>query len=373
MPFAREAFSLLGETATQDGRTITAADLRDINLLAIRSTTRVDAALLEGSPVQFVGTATIGTDHMDIAYLEKQGITWCYAPGCNANSVSEYVTSALLCLACRDGFPLAGRTLGIIGVGNVGSRVAEKARALGLRVLLNDPPRQRAWKAPSPHPFVTLDTLMAESDIITLHVPLTRDGPDATWHMADARFFSRIRRGTLLINAARGAVLDSDAWLHAVRAGILSHTVLDTWEGEPEIRPDVLACADLGTPHIAGHSFEGKAEGTAMVYRAACAFLGIPANWDYETLLPPPPVPCVPVHAAGLTDEQALWAAVQPVYDLQTDDTALRAGTGKKHFDTLRKNYPVRREFRYTRIPLTGASPALTAKFRGLGFQVEPA
>ena len=375
MPFAKEAFSTLGETVLKDGRLITAADVRDADILATRSTTQVNASLLDGSKVKFVGTATIGTDHLDIAYLESKGIRWTYAPGCNANSVSEYFCAALLRLATRHGFSLSGRTLGIVGVGNVGSRVAQKAPALGLNVLLNDPPRQRAQAAgkdPGTERFVGLDEIIDRSDIITFHVPLTKEGMDATWHMADAGFFSRLKDGCIFVNAARGGTTDTDALVSAVKGGKLSYTVLDTWEGEPGIRKDILELADIATPHIAGHSYEGKVMGTVMVYREACRFLGKDPGWDYESLLPEPLVPEVSVDCAGRTDEEILNEVITAVYDIEEDDRSLRAAEGDmaKHFDRLRKEYRIRREFRFTEVITSSASAALLTKLKTLGFRV---
>ncbi|MFC1453356.1 4-phosphoerythronate dehydrogenase [Verrucomicrobiota bacterium] len=287
MPYAREAFSTLGCPVVLDGRAIAANDVRDAEVLAIRSTTRADRALLDGSAVRFVGTATIGTDHMDISYFERAGIRWCYSPGCNANSVAEYVAAALLSLADRHGFGLRGKTMGVIGVGNVGSLVAEKARTLGLRVLPNDPPR--AAREGTALPWVSLDRVLAESDIVTLHVPLSREGPDATFHMAGREFFHRLKPGAVFLNCARGAVVETDALIEALVGGIVSHAVIDTWEGEPEYRTELLDRVDIGTPHIAGHSFEGKVMGTVMVYREVCRFLGLEPTWSPEALLPPPP------------------------------------------------------------------------------------
>jgi erythronate-4-phosphate dehydrogenase len=298
MPFAEDAFSTLGEVVLLDGRAIAAADVRDADLLAIRSTTKVNASLLEGSPVRFVGTATIGIDHLDTAYLDSHGIRWCYSPGCNANSVAEYLVSALLCLARRHGFALEGRTLGVIGVGNVGRRVVEKAHALGLRVLQNDPPRQRN-EPDQAASFVDLATLLAESDIVTVHVPLTREGRDATWHMVDTAFLGRMRDGAIFVNAARGPVMDTAALLAAMESGRVGHAVIDTWEGEPGFHPALLARADIGTPHIAGYSFEGKVGGTVMVYEEACRFLDVAPAWTVERHMPPPPVPQLRIEGAG--------------------------------------------------------------------------
>lgn len=379
MPFAMEAFSTLGETRILEGRDISAADVRDTDILALRSTTQVNRALLAGSKVRFVGTATIGTDHLDLEYFHEAGIQWCFAPGCNANSVSEYVTAALLTLVERHGITLEGKTLGVIGVGNVGSRVVRKARALGMRVLMNDPPRERSQKSEvriQNEEFVGLDQVLAEADIITVHVPLTKEGPDKTYHLADGSFFSRARKGLIFLNAARGGVVDTPALLKALDAGQVSHVVLDTWEGEPKYRTDMLARVDIGTPHIAGHSFEGKVMGTVMVYREACRFLGVPATWSHEPLMPPTLVPRVEVDAAGRSDESVLREVVKQLYDIEADDRRFRDSVSPddavraKAFDRLRKEYPERREFQYTTVRLKNSSPALLAKFDGLGFRL---
>ncbi len=375
MPFALEAFSTLGETRILEGRSIQAADVRDVEILALRSTTKVTRELLEGSKVRFVGTATIGTDHLDIPYFDKAGISWCFAPGCNANSVSEYVTAALLYLACKHGFTLAGKTLGVIGVGNVGSRVVQKARALGMRVVMNDPPRERAESSGAG--FVSLDQVLAESDIITCHVPLTKNGPDKTVHLADASFFAKAKQGLVFLNAARGPVVDSDALLAALESGRVSHVVLDTWEGEPDYRLDLLARTDIATPHIAGHSFEGKVMGTVMVYQAVCRVLGVPATWSHEPLMPPPLVPEVRVEGAGKDDQSVLREVVRKVYDLEGDDRRFResavsdAKVRMQNFDRLRSNYPERREFRYTTVKLKGGSGRAGLMLSELGFKVE--
>jgi erythronate-4-phosphate dehydrogenase len=392
MPFAEEAFSTLGEVTVLEGRTITARDIKDAEILAIRSTTRVDRSLLEGSRVRFVGTATIGTDHMDLAYFERAGLAWCYAPGCNANSVSEYVVAALLCLGQRHGLRLEGKTMGVVGVGNVGSRVVQKARALGMRALLNDPPRERQErggrqseiKEPGTEfsgrleggPFVPLDEVLKEADIITLHVPLTEAGPDATLHMADAVFFRSARRGVIFLDAARGAVVDSDALLTAMDQGLVGHAVLDTWEHEPQFRRDALSRVDIGTPHIAGHSFEGKVIGTVMVYQAACRFLGVNPAWSPGVLMPSSPVRRSNADGLGRSDEEVLWEVVRQVYDITADDRRMRAANAAddvvrgEAFDRLRREYPDRREFPCTEVTLRNASCGLAFKLERLGFRV---
>lgn len=376
MPYALEAFQTLGETTIKEGRGLTNADVRDVDLLAVRSTTKVGRALLAGTRVRFVGTATIGIDHMDIPWLEQAGIRWCSAAGCNANSVSEYMTAALLWLARKHRFVLEGKTIGIIGIGNVGRGVVQKARALGLRVLANDPPRARQE---GPSGFVELDQILAEADIITFHVPLAKSGSDATWHMGDKALFARMKSGAIVFNAARGPVLVADELLAAMDRGTVAHAVLDTWEGEPDYRREVLARVDLGTPHIAGHSFEGKVTGTLMVYREACRFLGVAADWSPDALLPVPMVPEIRLDVAGRPDEDVLADIVLRVYDIEADDRRMRAGDmadAKKragHFDDMRCNYPERREFPCTAVTLQNASPALCKKVEGLGFRLRPA
>ncbi|MDA0991845.1 MAG: 4-phosphoerythronate dehydrogenase, partial [Verrucomicrobia bacterium] len=247
MPFVEAAFDTLGDVICKQGRDIGPDDVRDADILAVRSTTKVTRELLAGSRVRFVGTATIGTDHMDLDYLAAAGIDWCYSPGCNANSVAEYVTAALLHLANQHGFTLAGKTIGIVGVGNVGRRVLEKAQALGLKVLLNDPPREREQDDSAD--FHPIDVVLAQSDILTLHVPLTHDGPDATHHLVDAAFLKKLKPGAIFINAARGPVVETDALIATIRSGAISHAVIDTWEGEPAYRHDLLPLADIATPH----------------------------------------------------------------------------------------------------------------------------
>lgn len=373
MPYAREAFSSLGDVLVKDGRTITADDVCDARILAIRSTTKAGKELLQGSSVGFVGTATIGHDHMDTAWYDRIGIKWCYAPGCNANSVSEYVATALLCLARRHGFTLEGKTIGVIGAGNVGSRVVAKAEALGLKILKNDPPRQRAEGGGD---FFPIEEVLAKSDIVTLHVPLTKDGPDKTLRMADSVFFARMKRGCIFINSARGPIVPTDALLGAMDKGIVAHAVVDTWEGEPGCRQDLLDRVDIGTPHIAGHSFDGKVKGTMMVYEEACRFLGAKVEWTPDAMLPQPLVPKIELDVRGMEDEAVLWELAHRVYDIEGDDRRLRecpagdAAARAKHFDALRRNYPERRELRFTRVFLRSASDRLVEKTSRLGFKI---
>ncbi len=373
MPYAAEAFGTLGAVLLKDGRQIAPEDVRDADLLATRSTTKVNARLLDGSRVRFYGSGVIGTDHIDIPYLESRGIVWTGAPGCNAESVANYVTAALLWLGGKYGLTLAGKTLGVIGVGNVGRRVCAHARALGLRILANDPPRQRDAADVEARAFVPLGRVLEESDIITCHVPLTRTGDDATFHLLAAAQFARMRPGVIFINAARGPVIETDALLAALDTRV-SHAVIDCWEGEPAYRPDLLSRADLATPHIAGHSYEGKVNGTAIIYRRACGFLGVEPSCPFA--LPAPPVPEWRADATGRKDEDVLRELVLSVYDIEADSRRLKdscvADDSQRaaSFDAQRGRYPMRREFASTRVTLAGDSPSLCTKVRGLGFQL---
>ncbi len=374
MPYVREAFGTLGDVVALDGRAIAPEHVRDADLLITRSTTRVNAALLGDRRLRFYGAGVIGTDHVDADFLARAGIPWTAAPGCNAASVAQYITSALVNLAARYAWRLNRLTLGVVGVGHVGRLVCERARALGLRVVACDPPRRRDPADEEAQAFVDLDALLREADVVTLHVPLSRSGEDATWHLLDAPRFARMRRGAFLINAARGPVIDSDAWLAAKASGQVRGTILDTWDPEPAYRLDVREQVDWGTPHIAGHSFEGKVNGTLHVYREACAVLDVAPTFTPQ--LPPPPVPSITLDASGLDDEALLRRLVLPVYDVTVDDAAMRGAVcaddtqRAKAFDRLRRDYPMRREFDATRVVLQHATPGQRHLVRALGFKL---
>jgi erythronate-4-phosphate dehydrogenase len=356
IPFAREVFGTLGDVRLKHGRQISHADLADIDLLVVRSITHVDAALLAGTRVQFVGTATSGFDHVDIADLERLGITFYAALGCNANAVAEYMATAWLTLAKLRGETLAGRRVGVVGVGHVGSLVAKKARALGMHAVLNDPPKARETGSADYRPLHEL----LDCDIVTCHTPLTLDGPDPTWGLIGEPFLSRLKPGAWLCNAGRGGVVHEPALHTALDEKCLDAVVLDVWDHEPEIDGRLLARVDIGTAHIAGYSLEGKLNGTAMVYRAACAFLGVEPASSPAAVAPPRPRG-LPLSGFGEHDTAlarldrkgvaALADTVTAVYPILRDDEALRKTVGMsaaergKAFDLLRKTYPVRREF----------------------------
>ena len=367
-----EAFSHAGKVEVIPDREITRDHLLDADALIVRSKTKITAELLNGTPVKFVGTATAGTDHIDAAYLERHGIYWCGSPGCNANSVSEYLVEALLVLGNRHSFKLVGKTIGVIGCGNVGSRVVKKCQALGMNVLQNDPPL--AAKSTDPD-FQPLETLLADSDIVTLHVPLVKDGPWPTDRMADYRFFEQLKPGAVFINASRGSVCDYDALLDAKAGGAVSKMIIDVWNPEPAFRTDVLKMADLASPHIAGHSYEGKVNGTITCYNELCNFFEIPKEWNIATSLPSPNVPHIETDCGERDDEDVLHDIIQQLYDIKADDTLIREAAVSdeidraRNFDGLRKNYRVRREFMNTEITLKNASDSLHHKIKAMGFK----
>ena len=374
IPFVKEAFSPFGEVTCCAGRAMSQGLLADAEVLLVRSVTKVGAALLDGTAVRFVGTATIGTDHIDQEYLRDRGIQFADAAGSNANSVAEYVVTALLVVAERGRFELQGKSIGIIGVGNVGSKVESKAAALGLHVLPNDPPLQRQTNDAR---FVDLETVLTQADIVTCHVPLTRTGPDATWRFLDEARLGSLRPGTILLNTARGAVVDNGALKNVLQAGRLGPVILDVWEGEPQIHLDLFSRVAIGTPHIAGYSQDGKTNGTVALHAAFCRFLNRHENLEPGSLLGDPPVRQITLDTtAGRSDQQLLAEALTAIYDIEADDRRMRSMAQQppdergRFFDSLRKNYPVRRESQNTRVQISPARPALAVKLEKIGFQM---
>ncbi len=372
IPLVSRAFGSFGEVETMPGRKIRPEAVRDAEVLLLRSITKVDAALLSGSRVRFVGTATIGVDHVDRDWLKSQGIGFASAPGSNAESVAEYIVAALLVLAERMNTTLAGKSLGIVGVGNVGSRVARNAKALGMQVLLNDPPLKQATGDTR---YLTLEETL-QADIVTLHVPLTREGPDRTWHLADEDFFRCMRPGSVFINTSRGAVVDSGALMKAL-GKTLSAAVLDVWEHEPGVDPHLLKRVQIGTPHIAGYSYDGKVTGTEMLYRAYCEFRGEAPAWTPGGDLPEPETPLVRLDTRKKKGDDLLREAVKAVYDIEADDRRMRDLLNLSQeeigpaFDRLRKEYPRRREFTNTTVILEPGDTGVMNMLAGLRFRVE--
>lgn len=383
IPFAAETFGALGEVKFLPGRAITRAALSDCEALLVRSVTPVNAVLLEGTPVRFVGTATIGVDHVDLGYLQARGLAFASAAGCNANSVAEYVAAALLHWAVKSKTDLQGRTLGIVGAGNVGSRVLQKAGALGLQVLVNDPPLARKFQneqTPPPFAFLPLDQLM-QADFISLHTPLTRTGEDATHHLFDEARLAAMKPGSVLINSARGAVVDNQALKKMLHSGRMAGAILDVWENEPHPDLELLRRTHLATPHIAGYSLDGKVQGTRLIYEALCRFLGVTPCWPpADAVLPVVKKPVIEIDEPGGSVEETLHEIVRQAYDIAADDDELRTGFQRAEneeqrgrcFEQLRRAYPVRREFGNYTVALGARTCHLAAPLQQLGFQIKP-
>ena len=370
IPFVAECFSSIGDVEVVSGRDMTPNIVADADSLIVRSITRVSADLLSGSKVRFVGTATIGFDHIDIEYLSRNNLGFASAPGSNANSAAEYVIAALLNIAKQYEINLEGKSIGIIGVGNVGSRVAKKCEALGMKLYLNDPPLQRQT---GDSKYLSIEKLF-DCDFITLHTPLTFEGEDKTFHLANERFFKSLKTGCVFFNASRGGVVDNPALKTAIKGGRLQAVILDVWDNEPNIDVELLEMVDIGTPHIAGYSLDGKISGLIMIYKTACEYFDLDAKYDISSFLPEPAVPELKINPKSGSEQDLLLGSVEKIYDIKADDTKLRQMLKKSpedrgnFFDHMRKTYPVRREFQNTRVAVEDRNSSLAKKLKGIGF-----
>jgi erythronate-4-phosphate dehydrogenase len=366
--FAKNVFNQFGSVTLLPGRAITNNTLKDTDILIVRSITNVDEKLLKETPVKFVGTATIGTDHIELDYLKNNNISFADAKGCNAYSVAEYILAALLNLAVKSDFVLKEKSIGIVGVGNVGSKVASFAQALGMKVLLNDPPLKRNGDKKN---FVELDEIL-KCDIITLHVPLNKEGIDKTYHLFDKKILNKINDGTILINSARGAVIDNKDLLDIISKKNFK-VVLDVWENEPDINLELLKKVHVGTSHIAGYSYEGKVNGTKIIYNSLCDFLGDKKSFSFELEIP----------QKSLRDfkesenvKVGLEKLISGIYSIKEDDLRMREMLTMnkeeriKYFDMQRKNYPKRREFNNFKIQSNNLSILLKDILQNLRFNV---
>ena len=322
IPYIREKLEMLAdEVVYKDGSDINVSDVKDADALIVRTRTRCDESLLADSKVRFVATATIGYDHIDVDYLRRMGIAWTSCPGCNASSVAQYVESSLLLLQQEKGLILSDATIGIVGCGHVGSKVKAVAERRGMRVLVCDPPLGYDG-------FVSMNVIEREADIITFHVPLTKTGKYATWHLADEAFFHRILRVPYIINTSRGGVVDNTALLSALKEGRVRDAIIDVWEGEPHLNVELLQCVFIGTPHIAGYSADGKVNADNMVIDALCHHFGL----EHPGKIVPPSLPS-DFHYSGSPLE---------LYNPLQDSLALKEQPS--NFEFLRNHYPLRRE-----------------------------
>jgi erythronate-4-phosphate dehydrogenase len=367
IPFLKGVLEPYADILYLPGAKISPADVAGADAIFTRTRTKCNAGLLQGSNVRLIVTATIGYDHIDTSWCEANGIRWINAPGCNSSSVQQYITAVLVTLAEAHAWHLPELTLGVIGVGNVGRKVALAGAALGMRVLSNDPPR--ADKEGTEEAFIPLDELLKQSDIVTCHTPLTADAPYPTYHLASDGFFERMKAGAVFINSSRGAVTDSAALKRAMPAKLAEY-VLDVWEGEPEMDPYLLEKAFIGTPHIAGYSSDGKANGTAACIRELCRFfeLDILPDW-YPASVPSPPMPAaLSIDGKGKTDGQIFYEAVTHTYPIGEDSRRLKQSPAT--FEEQRGNYWTRREFGAFTLQLTHVGQTAAEGLAKLGFHL---
>ena len=336
---AEKVFSSFGSVTLQPGRKITNKTVKNKDVLIVRSITKVNRELLENTNIRFVGSATIGVDHLDINYLNEKNIYYCNAPGSNSYSVAEYVITALLNLSIKYNFSLKDKSIGIIGVGNIGSKVADFAKAFEMNILLNDPPLKELT---SDKKYLPLKEVL-NADILTLHVPFTAKGKYKTHHLFDLNILNNFKENTILINTSRGSVVDNTALANVLKSKKLI-TVFDVWENEPNINLDLLKLIDIGTSHIAGYSLDGKTNGTKAIYNHLCKFLKQKPRWNFEK------------HATTSKEltfentgtlENSLLSIIKNIYDINDDHQKLLniLKCEKNIFDDLRKNYKTRREF----------------------------
>ncbi|MGY5540338.1 4-phosphoerythronate dehydrogenase [Vibrio brasiliensis] len=366
MPYAEQLFSQLGEVVLKSGRTLTEDDLVDVDALMIRSVTKVNAKLLsKANKLKFVGTATAGMDHVDQDLLRERGIFFTAAPGCNKVGVAEYAFSVMMVLAQQHGFSVFDKTVGIIGAGQVGSYLQQCLQGVGIKVLINDPPKQDAGDS---RQFTPLEALLSQADIITLHTPITRGGKHPTHHLIDEEVLNTLRGDQILINAARGPVVDNSALKARLQRNDGFIAALDVFEFEPEVDMELLPLLAFATPHVAGYGLEGKARGTTMIFNSYCEFLDNELRAHARDLLPTAPVPKLVLDRDW--DEATLHNITQLVYDVRKDDALFRREISQPGaFDLMRKNYWDRRE--YSAVTLVGDDSCRLSPLEKLGFQVE--
>lgn len=330
IPYLRGVIEQLGRVTYLPSEDFTPQSISDADWLIIRSITKCHRSLLQDSQVQLITTATIGFDHIDTEYCEREGIHWVNAPGCNAEAVGQYFGASLALLHKETGFQTKGKTLGIIGVGHVGKVVERYGRALGMKILLNDPPRARKEGEAG---FTSIQKIAEESDIITFHVPLTREGQDATYHLCNKELINSLKKKPILINACRGGVTDTQALLWGLEQGLIDKVIIDCWENEPMISDELLQNAWLGTPHIAGFSKQGKANGARKCVEEGIRFFKLKSDADQKMYPTPPENPLLHLHS---TDNPLMDAMMQTL-NLREVDTLLRSG--QYDFEALRRGY----------------------------------
>ena len=331
IPYIKETISKLTNRAVYiPGNMIGNDDIRDADALIIRTRTHCDAQLLKGSNVKFVATATIGYDHIDTNFMEQAGIKWINCPGCNASSVAQYIDAVLTLIKTEKHIDIQKQTIGIVGCGHVGRKVVEVARRKGMNILICDPPRSDAEGEKG---FVSMEQIAKEADIITFHVPLTKEGRYPTYHLANETLFDSLSKRPIIINSSRGAVVDNEALLYAINYNKVKDAVIDTWENEPNINKELLKRVWIGTPHIAGYSADGKTNADNMVISALCEFFSLPK----QPAICPPEIPNADLCPKN-EDERTLF-----LYNPIPESNKLKLEPEK--FEWFRNNYPLRREY----------------------------
>ncbi|MBN1821989.1 MAG: 4-phosphoerythronate dehydrogenase PdxB [Prolixibacteraceae bacterium] len=366
IPYIKGALEPFAEVVYLPGNKTTPEVVKNAEAIITRTRTICNEQLLKDSKVKFIASATIGFDHIDTAYCEKSGIGWTNAPGCNAESVNQYIASALFSYFLKKSESPENKTIGIVGVGNVGSKVARLCEIIGMKVLLNDPPRERVE---GPEKFTSLKQICEESDIITFHVPLINSGKDKTLHMVDDVFIQSLKNKPLLINTCRGEVFDTNAVKSAYMEKQISGLIIDCWENEPDLDLEMLKLCDFATPHIAGYSKDGKANGTRMSVQAVSRFfkLGID-NWEPEGVELPKSTK-IEIDGQESDEFSIIAEAVLSTYNIETDDKNLRENPGI--FEKLRGDYPVRREFGTYKLKIINTEDKVIQKLKYLGFKLE--
>jgi erythronate-4-phosphate dehydrogenase len=365
IPFLKGALESFAEVVYLPGKEITRDVIDGADALLIRTRTKCTEGLLKGTSVKFIGTATIGFDHIDTQFCENNGIKWTNAPGCNSSSVQQYIAAAMLKIASDFRFDLKDKTIGIVGVGNVGSKVEHFARTMGMEVILNDPPRARKEASDN---FHSLKTILFESDIITVHVPLIVVGDDYTYNLFNDKNFKKMKNGAWYLNTSRGEVTKTSSLKKTLASGKLGGAVLDVWENEPDIDLELMSKAFIATPHIAGYSTDGKANGTAMVVRSLCEYFDIDLkNW-YPGNVPPPPSPEIVINCTDKSDEDIVREAVFHTYSIDGDDIRFRFSPAD--FEKQRGDYLLRREFTSYKVKLNCGTSQVIKKLEALGFKV---
>lgn len=366
IPFIRDTFEPYADVIYCKGSLIDKDLVSDADALIVRTRTKCNKTLLSGSKVKIVATATIGFDHIDTAWCEDNGIKWVNAPGCNSGSVMQYITASLFFLASKHSLDLRSLTLGVVGVGNVGTKVVAAAKAIGMKVLQNDPPRKRKEGLNS---FISLDKLLAQSDIVTFHVPYTKEGHDKTHYLINSENLFTMKEGSILINSSRGEVVDNTALLGALKKEYLSGAVLDVWEAEPNADKRLIERVDISTPHIAGYSVDGKANGTIKAVHEVAAVLGLPLTEWVPLSLPQPANPVIDLtpFIKSCTAVELTNLAVKTTYPIAKDNSEFKKNP--EMFESLRDNYWKRREFgSYTVVVDDDESRQILTK---LGFKVK--